>query len=138
MRIIGETKEPQTPAKPITCPRCGSKEIAFVSEYHKAWALRIIKFILITIIIGLLISIFPNLLEKISTQAESYGVIDNIQSGSGTPSNIETTNPINNKIAFLIISALGLFCVETTIQRTESKTHIQCICKDCGNHWLHN
>ena len=138
MSFINYPNKTQPPAKPITCPRCGSKEIAFVSEYHKAWGLRIIKFILIAIIIGLLISMLPNLLEKISTQAESYGVIDNIQSGSGTPSNIEKTNPINNKIAFLIISALGLFCVETTIQRTESKTHIQCICKDCGNHWLHN
>lgn len=47
--MMNEAKHPYTP---ITCPRCGSRELAFITEYHKSIRLRIslLFFIAITLL----------------------------------------------------------------------------------------
>lgn len=96
---------------PITCPHCKSREIAFVSEYHVSIVDRIIEILLLIAFIPLaIISI-----SKITTGE-----------AAGTP-------------ALLLVIVIVLYIiVRSNLQITESKTHVQCICKDCGHLWLIN
>lgn len=118
MRIIGEPKEPQPPAKPITCPRCGSKEIAFVSEHYKAIWARTIKFACLVILTCLIIF---RINEIFLFQSEN----EKIQS-------------ITEQTKFFIIALATLAIFFQLLQQIEEeKEKIKCICKDCGRHWIH-
>ena len=94
------------PENPILCPHCKSRNIAFVTEYHKEIVLHIFAFIagILAVIFG--INVF-------------YGRND---SSIGV---------------FIFFAAVFLF-IEIAILTSESKTHVECICKDCGHTWLHN
>lgn len=48
------TPSDDIPLRPIKCPRCRSKNLAFVTEYHKALGARIIQMVLGVILIILL------------------------------------------------------------------------------------
>lgn len=97
---------------PITCPNCGSREIAFVTEYHKCIVARIICAILTVLFF---IIFFMNLQD----------VLKGITPSDGTK-------------VITILSAFLSVCMLIGIFITESKTHVQAICKNCGNLWLLN
>lgn len=92
---------------PITCPRCKSRELAFVTEYHKAIAGRLSFFFFLAIALFALFS----------------AINDKQMSG-----------------AIVVAVSFGLFAIATYIcvLVEESKTHVQGICKNCGNLWLLN
>lgn len=92
---------------PITCPRCKSRELAFVTEYHKAIGTRLCFFFFLAL------SLFCLLLSFQEKGAEGA-------------------------ITFTV--AFGLFAIAMYIcvLMEESKTHVQGICKNCGNLWLLN
>ena len=95
----------------ITCPRCGSTQIAFVTEYHKANLAKAILVILLAIM-AVLISIAAGYKFDGSTGVWCMaGAI------------------------ILGIIAIGLLF---HIFHEESKTHVQAICRDCGKLWLLN
>ncbi len=100
--VYNKSNEPKR--KAIECPRCKSKEIAIITEYHKAnWARCLLTlFILITGILAIL----------------AYGK--------------------ENFTNILLVGGISILAVQIYIADVESKTHIQCICKDCGWIWFHD
>lgn len=97
--------------KPIVCPRCGSRNIAFVTEYHKAIAAKVF---LILFVAALIINYGDMLIRGITFQ--------------------------NADASLLIEFLLGAFALALTIYIfvEESKTHVQGICRNCGVLWLLN
>lgn len=103
-----------TEKKPIICPVCGNVHLAFVTEYHKAIFLRIIRLILTLFTLVLFCSdCYTALIKHEQSSFESLSVV----------------------LIILIIAITILSCFVIAI---ESKTHVQAICKDCGNLWLLN
>ena len=94
---------------PITCPRCGKRELAFVTEYHQAIGLRILA-----IVFGALCL---------------FSAIANLS--------ILTAKNDNN-FGGVIIFGIACLVVKAIQYAVESKTHVQVICKECGNLWLLN
>ena len=108
------TYQPQI--QPITCPRCGSRELAFVTEYHKALFAKALSVVLILcIVFTFLFQDFENI----------FYIIDNSKKNSPN-------------ILPYIIYIIFLAFIKIFEYITESRTHIQVICKDCGNQWLFN
>lgn len=104
----------------ITCPRCKSKNLAFVTEYHKALGLRALEsflqtFLWFLIIVGAAGFIIPALptFEFNFTEFPHFIIL--------TP--------------FVYIAKK---IVQHRIIVAESKIHIQSICKDCRHFWLHD
>ena len=100
------TQETNEKFTPIMCPHCKSKNLAFVTEYHKSIGGRIVALILLA---------FTVLLAFLGIKQDN--------------------------LAFIAVSAMFGFSVLLLvifIIIAESKTHIQCICKDCGFDWLKN
>lgn len=95
--------------KPIVCPRCGSRSIAFVTEYHKAIVSKVFLFILVFIMVFNYGSI---LIRGITFQNADFSLVIEILLG-----------------IFTLCLAIHIFIVE-------SKTHVQGICRNCGNLWL--
>ena len=95
---------------PIKCKNCSSKNIAIISEFHKEWGLRILN------------TFFKNLLFFISAFT-IWNTIKNKQLSTG--------------ILAIIVLALVIFIINTYIIISESKSHVQIVCKDCGHVWLH-
>lgn len=110
MRIDYHKRPNEIPIKPIVCPRCKNKDITIITEYHKSLFCRIIKAICLIALVTLAIYYFFEMRDK----------------------NKQLPIPI------IIILAVAYVTAECVQQYMESKTHIQCICKDCGNYWLHN
>ena len=98
--------------KPITCPHCGGKNIALITEYHKCVFPKILATLFL---IGAFISAWSILLNQFSD-----------------------SNNDGKNILFLLMSIAGYFVVQCYIFYTESKTHVQGICRDCGKIWLIN
>ena len=110
----------------ITCPICGRKEIAFVTEWHKCIGWRIISTIILAIIIFCAIDIILQFSNELGTFITA--------SAAGTPPlNTTSDNKINSPIALFIIIYL---IVKIIINYIESKTHVKAICRDCGHMWL--
>lgn len=110
MKIINhKPKDGLPPCKPIKCSRCGSTNIAIISEYHKSIYYRVFKIILLAIIIF----IFTNDIQNIIKNQGEFST------------------------GILIILAMLYLLAEIIQQYIESKTNIQCVCRDCGNSWLH-
>ena len=96
--------------QPITCPRCGSRSLAFVTEYHKEIFLKIAQMICTVLLIVIAVSDIDYLFSEHPERL------------------VEETIPL--------IIFIGLFSIARHL--IESKTHVQAICKDCGNLWLLN
>lgn len=93
---------------PITCPVCGSKNLVFVTEYHKAFGLKIVEIILVAFFLAyFVIATIPELIR-----------------GSFAPDLIIILLPI-----LMISFRIMIVCIE-------NRTHVKVICKDCGNIWL--
>lgn len=95
---------------PITCPNCGSREIAYVTEYHKCVLLKIINSIIVVIAI--------------------------IQLFKSISSFFENTDDSTLNSFLLIILPVIYILIQIIIFFTESRTHVRAICKNCGNLWL--
>lgn len=95
---------------PIICPNCDSRNITILTEYHKAFIARILEVVLFALI-------FWIVFEKIKSYIQ--GAVLN-------------TGPV---LALLIIALVFTISIRHYI---ESKTHIQCVCKECGWVWIHN
>ena len=95
----------------VRCPRCGSLHIEFVTEYHKCVWLRLIASALI-----ILIGIFA-----ISYLADTILGIEE-----------------KGDMILLIFTTMSYLLIQVAVYYTESKTHVQGICRDCGNIWLLN
>lgn len=103
---------------PIICPRCGSRELAFVTEYHKAIKTRALELIAA---IALCIAAFIYIPE----------ILTLILTGESIPM-------LEDPVAGLVIMIGIYFIVKLFRMYIESKTHVMAICKDCGATWLHN
>ena len=93
---------------PIHCHLCGSENIEFVAEYHKAVFLRILASvsILLAVIFSIdIISDIFHLKEHLNT-------------------------------APIIISLVAYVILKSIIYFVENRTHIKAICRDCGNIWV--
>ena len=101
----------------ITCPKCGSRHLAFVTEYHKAIWCRLFAILFKAMIILLLFESAVIYIGEILT-LESHPEFKNLPS-------LVTLG--------LLYGSFFLFYI-----LIESKTHIQAICKDCGHYWLMN
>lgn len=110
----------QHPYQPITCPRCGSKELAFVTEYHKSILWRAIS-ILCTVP-------FLICLGAIAMVIDQYGL-------SGINNSSEVIEPI--LIVIVIFLAIRCIC-KVVLLFVETRTHVQAVCKNCGNLFLLN
>ena len=110
----------QHPYKPITCPRCGSRELAFVTEYHKSlfW-----RFVSILCIIPFIIC-----LGAIVAVIDKYGL-------RGINNASEVISPII--IVSIVFLSIRLIC-KFVYLFVESRTHVQSVCKDCGKLFLLN
>lgn len=91
---------------PIFCSRCGSLNLAFVTEYHKCLGARICQLLLAGIIL--------------------FAVLTNIGSKEW-----------DDVLIVSFFSLALIFFIQIAIIIAESKTHVQCVCRDCGNVWLH-
>lgn len=101
----------------LRCPHCCGNNLAFITEYHKSVVGRLFATIFLAVTIFLLIDSATFYLAQV-IKLKSNAELENV----GT----------------IFTCALLYVCTKTMYTATESKTHIQAICKDCGNHWLMN
>lgn len=107
-----------TDVKPITCPRCGSVRLSFVSEHHKEFGFKIVALLFITIATCcLMFQLLPDLLAKVISAEKT------LTAGTFAPT--------------VVFAVAALVCQIIVIIR-ESSTHVQGICRDCGCIWLLN
>ncbi len=100
----------QTVGKPICCPQCGSRNLAFVGEYHKYLGTRIASYIVLGVLAFLCYGHFWDFLH------------------GGTSHSTHTFFTACFAIAFIVLQIVILV--------NESKTHTKAICRDCGHIWL--
>ena len=100
----------------VRCPNCGHSHLAFVTEYHKSVFGRLFARIFLAIVIFLLFDCGITYLGELLTESD----------------------PEVQNIGALLVFTLLYVCCTIVYNAIESKTHIQAICKDCGNHWLMN
>lgn len=137
----------------IKCPHCGSRSLAFVTEYHKSIGLRVIELVLTVWIFIALLSHIPNILYnaliakiKFPSSAQTEIIDDSAYASSIFDNNLlypaQTTSDIDEEIETsiiaIVIPVIFYYLVKLAIYGIESKTHVQAICKDCGNLWLLN
>ena len=138
---------------PIFCPNCRSLNVEFVTEYHHAIGLRILKKLLIIgmfvagflFAINLLPSLFPDTDKSNTNQTKNIFVLEEDAPSSAFPQptafiSQESNTPSKESLYFfiLIVLLIGNFILDIIIYVTESKTHVQAICRDCGEIWLLN
>lgn len=104
---------PTPTLKPITCPHCGSRELAFVTEYHLSIGCRIVAAIASIVFFCCILPSLSSLFNP-------------------------NTNASNDSTGGLVISALVFSIAKLAQYLTESQTHVQAICKNCGHLWLLN
>jgi len=99
-----------TTGVPICCPNCKSKNISFITDYHKCVGLRIVCEILIVLLLFFSAKLIINDILK------------------------EESAPIF--IVGTIVCAILYVGFKISIYLTEQRTHAKAICRDCGNIWL--
>ena len=92
----------------LRCPHCKSDDLAFVTEYHQANALRFFEMLCIAILIFTVISNLPDL------------------------------SKINSMLSVLLLTSISWLIFHAARCFVESKTHVQAICRVCGELWLLN
>ncbi len=132
----------ETQKRHLRCPHCKSDDLAFVTEYHCAHVLRFFE-VLCTVY--LVILIFVNLGNLIPW---SLGEINKSPSYTSTqtinisPPTYTTSDQEEEKIEpitiALVVLAIALGIFKLARHYVESKTHVQAICRTCGNLWLLN
>lgn len=112
MKDINDSMNKSPIYEAVKCPRCGSTHIEFITEYHKHIWLR-----LLVLILGAVCIIF----------AIRYSI-----------SFIRFENGNFDDLRVVIIVGVFYIIFQLAIWIGESKTHVQGICRDCGNIWLLN
>ncbi len=96
---------------PTICPKCGKQEIVFLTEHHKCLAARIFQsaiFVAFSIIFIVFIQ------DLFTTQSEQ-------------------------NLSFYLMGLIVAFSICQIAKHViENQTHIQCVCRNCGNIWLLN
>ena len=106
LRVLFRCKIPSKPVfTPIACPRCQSKNLAYVAEAHKCIGARV--FLLFVSTIFLIVGFFA------------------------------LKDP-NGQGPTLFICLIVMLSIQLYIFASESRTHVKCVCKDCGNTWVHD
>ena len=95
----------------LRCPHCGSTHIEFVTEYHKCIWLRLICSALLTITAILFLSYLASTIIGKDTDGE---------------------------LLLIIFIGISYLLVQAAVFYTESKTHVQGVCRACGHIWLLN
>lgn len=90
----------------LRCPHCKGDDLSFVTEYHRANALRFFEMLCIAILIFTVVS------------------------------NLSDLSKINSRMGVLLITIISWFIFYAARCFVESKTHVQAICRTCGNMWL--
>ena len=103
----------------IICPICKSPSVAFVTEYHKAIGWRVFLFIVNFIFTIILIAAIADVVNVEDLENPLKEFFHNI-------------SPI------LTIYVILFLVSKFNISLQESQTHVQAICRDCGNLWLLN
>ena len=105
--------------RPITCPFCGSRELAFVAEYHKSLTARaflgFLKVCLCLTWIGVI-----------------FSFIQNPETGFAKELQLTGNVIIPVSISILILMAV----LKGVIMFSEARTHVKSICKNCGHLWV--
>ena len=108
----------------MCCPHCGNPEPVYITEYHKEIFLRMFCSLLNVIMWFLFLLFIGNTIESFD---EIFNVISLIFNGK-MPSEL-------NLLLVLWLLKIFFKCI---IMYRESKTHVQAICRTCGNIWLLN
>lgn len=102
-----------TKRKALRCPVCGGIDLAFVTEYHKASGAAMMAKICKGFSIVALVAAAWDLFQQNTENIDSYLLV-------------------------AILFGIGNLIFDAIKRSTESKTHVQAICKDCGHLWLLN
>lgn len=96
----------------ICCPVCGCRELAFVAEYRREIGLRIARDIALLGVLAMLIKDFVDIFQmKASSWGDGWFVA-----------------------GIITLGLLALY-LHIRILITESQSHVQAICRDCGFSW---
>ena len=106
--VYNKTSAP--PIKPIKCSRCKNDDITLITEYHKSLICRVLKILCLIVIFSIVITYLPAVMS----------------------------NEAQMPLPILIVLSLVFVILECVQLYIESKTNIQCVCKKCGNYWIHN
>lgn len=101
-----EEKEVKFERKPIRCPSCNSREIAFVTEYHRCIGLRILFYFMLAVCFVICGLEFSNFIKGGEV---SY---------------------------MFFVFPIILIAIRVIISVIESHTHVLGICRDCGCQWI--
>ena len=111
-------EEERSKIHPITCPNCGSKQLAFVTEYHKSIVFRLVFLIAIFALIISFCGDCGKFLE--------YLFIKNTY----------------NENCFEVVEYIVYICIASIAKLIqyiiESKTNVKGICRDCGALFLYD
>ena len=111
---------------PIHCPICGRREIAYVSEHHVAFGWRLIEKILKVVLFICVLSFISDAFDILSYEIQS-----------ALSSSKRSSPDQGNSLTIAIFTFIFICIAHANRLSVESKTHVQCICKECGYTWLH-
>ena len=113
--------------KPITCPICGRREIAYVSEHHVSFGWRLIEKILKAVLFICILYFISDAFDILSYEIQS----------ALSSSTRKNSPDAKDSLTFVIFTFIFICVAHANRLSVESKTHVQCICKECGHTWLH-
>ena len=116
----------------LRCPHCKGDDLAFVTEYHRADLARSCRFFVRVLLVFFILAFLTHLetvLAKNMVQAffalfDSNTSTEQVQYGTFIP--------------IIIIFGIISFSLSCYIAYVERRTHVQAICRVCGNLWLLN
>lgn len=109
--------------RPIKCPRCKSKDLRYITEYHKCiWLLPIKKTLEIILVVAFFITLLPTLTSLFAGTEIQLDILMQALLGNGV----------------LVVTLILYLVIITFIFITESRTHVKCICPHCGMTWNHS
>ncbi len=115
----------------LRCPHCHCDDLAFVTEYHKADFARSCRFFVRVLLLFFIFAFLAHLeavLAKNMIQA-FFALFD---------SNISTEQVQYGFIPIIIVLGIISFSLSCYIAYVERRTHVQAICRVCGELWLLN
>ncbi len=131
-----KTKRPE-PMKAITCPRCGSTSVEFITEYHKCIWLKFFRNLCLITAIALFV-----LFLVLSLDNMKFDFATIVRAVGDATTDIRKVYDRDGSVdIFLYISAALVvvsFAMQTVVYFAERRTHVQGICRDCGNIWRLN
>lgn len=119
-----QQQQPRPFYQPLICPRCGSTALEFITEYHKAFGLRIARDIFSFIPLVFIIMNYYWVRRQDASLETAYRYIDGWTDGTF--------------IGFIIASIVIFIVFNIIVYVMERKTHVQGICRSCGNIWRLN